>query len=143
MSMAEEKEPKRERAILPSLGHTTIRTLLGADSGLSPEVATSKIKLIAATHGHSAYVGATVVDEDSYQAASLRASAAAKQVRSTMSTELNTIERGRAYWHTKRETYVTVIECSVRRGKNGDMLHRAIDEEGNEIEVSERLLKSN
>lgn len=139
--MAEQKEPQRKRETLPPLAHTTIHTLLGTSEGVSPDAATEKIKLLAASQGHASIIGAHVVEENSYQAASMRARAATQQVRSHMPKELRVIERGKTYWHKKRSVHVTVIECSIRRGKNGNMLHKAIDEDDNEIEVDGELLE--
>jgi len=132
--MGEVKDQPRKREYLPPLQHTTIGTLLsqGQDA----------IKMIASSHGHSMIAGTSgTVEENSAQAASIRASVAAKEIRSKMPRELTRIRRGGRYWHTSRHVKVTVVECSVDKTAMGLVRHLVVDEDGNEFKAVEANLE--
>jgi hypothetical protein len=128
-----EKEPVRKREYLPPLKHTTVSTLMqqGPDA----------IRMLAASNGHKSIAMDSSVSEDSPSVAA-RGAAARDEIRGSLPDELKAIRKGRTYWHKKRQVYVTVVECAIGQSEAGDTLHKAIDGDGNELNVAERFLKT-
>lgn len=129
------KEPVRKREFLPALKFkegSTLTDLLSRGP--------SAIKMLASASGHASVgIDANVVQEE--QAGTLlRAQEATRSIQANMPKELRQgIQRGKRYWHTRRESFVTVVECGVEHSKTR---HRAIDDKDDEVIVEERFLEN-